>query len=219
MMEVSGNDGEKSRPYRLIGVDQGEASKLRRKLDPIDPWDTSKSERVKYLVQEIANSPEGGLPSLVEPRYDSNVYPLFYLYAGTTKGNLVATYNRILQDYLKLFPEHGGKYPTDLLMRFIEDIANTEIDLLIEDTEYFIFVEAKDPPDGKLAKFEKRRGVHQLVVQYAQGLFLEKQIEKRFFLATLGAKLTSYDFTPFDRDFLKIVGSTSEALKFCDLRW
>jgi hypothetical protein len=83
-----------------------------------------------------------------------------------------------LQNQSALFPELDGKCSPDQLTAFIDDIANTEIDLLIEDHDYFIFVEAKDPPDGKPPRFQIRRGVHQLVLQYAEGLFLAKKIKK-----------------------------------------
>jgi hypothetical protein len=35
----------------------------------------------------------------------------------------------ILDDYITLFPELKDKYPTDQLNAFVDDIANTEVDL------------------------------------------------------------------------------------------
>jgi hypothetical protein len=57
------------------------------------------------------------------------------------------------------------------------------------------------------------------VLIYAQGVFLSRKINKRFFLATLGTRMTSYDLTPADRTLLALLGDTSEELKFCDLAW
>jgi hypothetical protein len=90
---------------------------------------------------------------------------------------------------------------------------------LIEDVDYFIFVEAKNPPDGRLPRFQMKRGVHQLVLIYAAGLFLARRIKKRFLLATLGTKMTSYNLTPLDQTLLALVGDASTELKFCDLSW
>lgn len=73
--------------YKLVGVDQMEASKLRRKLDPIDPWDSAKSERVKPVIAEIANACEGGITPM-EPRWEHGVYPLYYLHKGNSRDTL-----------------------------------------------------------------------------------------------------------------------------------
>jgi hypothetical protein len=195
-----------------------EATKLRRKLDPIDPWDTAKSERVKPVIAEIANSCEGGITP-TEPRWEHGVYPLYYLYRRDSHDSLSTVCNRICDDYITLFPELKDKFTPDELTKFADEIANTEVDLLIEDVDYFIFVEAKNPPDGKLPKFQMKRGVHQLVFIYAEGLFLARKIKKRFLLATLGAKMTSYNLTPADQTLLALLGDTSKELKFCDLSW
>jgi len=62
--------------HQLIGVDQMEATKLRRKLDPIDPWDNAKSERVKPVIAEIAESCDVEITP-TEPRWEYGVYPCF----------------------------------------------------------------------------------------------------------------------------------------------
>jgi len=105
------------------------------------------------------------------------------------------------------------------MTKFADAIANTEIDLLIEDDDYFIFVEAKDPPEGRPARFQIKDGVHQLVLQYAEGLFLAKKIKKKFFLATLGTKINYHNLTPKDQTLLAVLGDSTRQLKFCDLPW
>jgi hypothetical protein len=64
-----------------------------------------------------------------------------------------------------------------------------------------------------------RRGVHQLVLVYAEGLFLSRKTKKRFLLATLGTLKTSHVLTEPDKKLLALLGYTSEDLKFCDLSW
>jgi hypothetical protein len=204
--------------YQLVGVDQMEATKLRRKLDPIDPWDSGKTERVKPVIAEIAKTCEDGITP-IDPRWEHGVYPLYYLYKRDPRDTLSTVCSRILEDYNTLFPELKDKYPAEKLTAFVDDIANTEVDLLIEDVDYFIFVEAKNPPDGRLARFQMKRGVHQLVLIYAEGLFLAKSIKKRFVLATLGTKMTSHSLTPADQTLLALLGDTNKELRFCDLSW
>jgi len=195
-----------------------EATKLRRKLDPIDPWDTAKSERVKPVIAEIASTCDGGITPRA-PRWEHGVYPLYYLYKQDSRDSLRMICEKICNDYGMLFPECNGNCPPNELSEFISYIANTEVDLLIEDVEYFIFVEAKNPPDGKLPKFEMKRGVHQLVWIYAEGPFLSRKIKKQFALATLGTKMTSYDLTPAEQTLLAIFGDKRKKLTFCDLSW
>jgi len=204
--------------YQLVGVDQMEATKLRRKLDPIDPWDNAKSERVKPVIAEIGKTCTGGIVPTA-PRWEHGVYPLYYFYRQDSRESLRMIYEKIGNDYGRLFPECNGNCLPNELSELISYIANTEGDLLIEDVEYFIFVEAKNPPDGKLPKFEMKRGVHQLVWIYAEGPFLSRKIKKQFALATLGTKMTSYDLTPAEQTLLAIFGDKRKKLTFCDLSW
>jgi len=90
---------------------------------------------------------------------------------------------------------------------------------LIEDVDYFVFVEAKNPPDGRLPRFQMKHEVHQLVFIYAEGLFLARKIKRRFLLATLGTGMNSYVLTEADKRLLALLGDTSAELKFCDLSW
>jgi hypothetical protein len=204
--------------YQLVGVDQMEATKLRRKLDPIDPWDTAKSERVKPVIAEIAKSC-GVEITPTEPRWEHGVYPLYYLYRKNRADNLNMILQRIRDDYLVFFPDVSRTCSPNQITKFVDNIANTEVDLLIEDHDYFIFVEAKDPPEGRPARFQIRDGVHQLVLQYAEGLFLAEKIRKKFFLATLGTKINYYNLTPKDQTLLGVLGDSTKELKFCDLSW
>ena len=77
-------------------------------------------------------------------------------------------------------PQNDGLEP------HISRLADTEIDILVEDTEYFVFIEAKEVRGQSKAKFEPGE-VHQLVRQYVQGKVLEKTVAKTFALATIGA--------------------------------
>jgi hypothetical protein len=201
--------------YKLVGIDKMEATKLRRKLD--EAWTHAKSERVKPVVAEIAKAC-GVEITPIEPRWEYGVYPLYYIYR-TTGDTLTAVYWKIQQDYLAFFPETSQTCSPDQLKSLVENIANTEIDLLIEDHDYFIFIEAKDPPEGRPARFQIRAGFHQLVLQYAEGLFLTKKTNKRSFLATLGTKMNYYNLTPADQNLLALLGDPTTQLKFCDLRW
>jgi hypothetical protein len=202
--------------YRLVGVDQMEATKLRRKLE--EPWSFEKSNRAKPVIAEIAKTCDVGLTP-TEPRWEHGVYPLYYMYRRDPGDTLNVVCSRILQDYNELYAEIKDDHPRDELTTLAADIANTEVDLLIEDVDYFVFVEAKDPPDGKLPRFQMRRGLHQLTLIYAQGLFLARKINKRFVLATLGTGITSYSLREADKKLLACLGDTSDGLTFCDLSW
>lgn len=202
--------------YQLVGVDKMEATKLRRKLE--EPWSSGKINRAKPVIAEIAKTCDGGLTP-TEPRWEHGVYPLYYLYRRNPGDTLNVVCSRIVEDYNELFPEIKDKHSKDELTTLAADIANTEVDLLIEDADYFVFVEAKDPPDGRLPRFQMRRGIHQLALIYAQGLFLARKIKKRFVLATLGTRMSSYALTEADRKLLALLGDTTDELKFCDLPW
>ena len=110
--------------HRLVGRYQMEASKLRRKLDPIDPWDIAKSERVKPVIDEIARTCGVDITP-IEPRWEHSVYPLYYLYKTDRLENLNVIYKKIRDDYLLLFPEVSGTCPPDQVTAFVDDIANT----------------------------------------------------------------------------------------------
>ena len=102
--------------YQLLGVDQMEASKLRRKLDPIDPWDIAKSERVKPVIAEITNSCEGGITPRA-PRWEHGISAFYYLYKQDSRDSLRMICEKICNDYCKLFPECNGNCPAERVKR------------------------------------------------------------------------------------------------------
>ena len=115
-----------------------------------------------------------------------------------------------------------GTTPDESLIPHIHRIANTEIDILIEDCEYFVFVEAKNVPEGKKPKFETTGGVHQLVRQYLQGKLLEKVISKTFALATIGVNSGSdveIELNDLEARMLNLVGVTATTHSVVDLLW
>ncbi|MGH7380878.1 MAG: hypothetical protein ACREKR_01420 [Candidatus Methylomirabilales bacterium] len=207
--------------YKLIDRDQMEASRLRRKLDP---WDSAKSQRVRPVITEILLGYNRDDLRIEEPRRETNVYPLYYYYyeerANKERGWI---YQHIFREYKRLFPE---AIPTlssstlDELYELIGHVANTEVDLLIEDCKYFVFVEAKITGAGQKPKFEKGKGIHQLVRQYVQGRLLERAIGKEFIIATIGAGGSSpVVLNGKEKLLLSAIGEKREELKICDCPW
>ena len=98
----------------------------------------------------------------------------------------VVPYPEVYARIVESFQMYLGTTPDKSLIPHIHRIGDTEIDILIEDCEYFVFVEAKNAPEGKKPKFETTGDVHQLVRQYLQGKLLEKVISKTFAYATIG---------------------------------
>ncbi len=100
--------------------------------------------------------------------------------------------------------------------------VDSEIDILIEDAEYFIFIEAKTVALNGKVKFEKKRGVHQLVNQYIQGKIPEKLISKTFVLATVGANggnTLALKLTEMEGKLISLVGEEKSILFVVDLSW
>jgi hypothetical protein len=104
----------------------------------------------------------------------------------------------------------------------VDRIADTEIDILVEDLEYFVFIEAKIPRENQQVKFEKTGGVHQLVRQYVQGKLLAKLIQKPFALATVGAnngQAIKILLNPTEQALLSLVSDQGPILEIPDLAW
>ena len=112
----------------------------------------------------------------------------------------------------------------------LESVANTEVDLLIESANYFIFIEAKVlKKSGAKAEFHRSTegygATHQLVRQFVQGRLLARQIKKEFMLATLGASDESsihVELSECDRRLLEVVGQSGQEFPFPDVsnfRW
>ena len=69
--------------YKLLDRDQMEPSILLRKLDP---WNPSKSDRVKPLVKKILSNSDHHNLTMDNPRWEASVYPLYYYYYDGRKG-------------------------------------------------------------------------------------------------------------------------------------
>jgi len=192
-----------------------ESSKLRRRLDP---WYPLKAGRVRRLIEEIL-SRYGRNLTIKEPRRETNIYPLYYYFWDQGyRGRKL--YNQVLVEYKRLFPELAPPSSRDDLYHQLQRSADTEIDLLIEDSDYFIFAEVKDPPPGKKAKFETKGGVHQLVRQFVQGKLLERLIRKEFLLCTVGAGLFGpLRLNDVEKGLLAAVGGPGDGLDIKDFNW
>ncbi len=202
--------------YKLIDRDQMEPSKLRRKLDP---WNSTKSHCVKPLITEILSSYSHNDLKIVEPKWESNVYPLYYYYYEDTAKSVS---QRINKEYERLFPEVTPTLQRPELCKLIRSAADAEIDLLIEDSDYFVFVEVKSPGAGQSPRFTRdtEKGIHQLVRQYVQGKFLERAVGKKFMIATIGARgLSPLGLIQVERLLLEGIGEEREDLEIYDFPW
>ncbi len=204
--------------YKLIDRDQMEPSKLRRKLDP---WNSAKSHCVKPLITEILSSYSHNDLKIAEPKWESNVYPLYYYYyEDRAKKKKESVFPRIFEEYQRLFSEVRSPLPSSELYTLITSVADAEIDLLIEDSDYFVLVEVKSPGAGQKPKFTKEKGIHQLVRQYVQGMFLERAVGKQFMIATIGAPLSApVRLNQVEKSLLEAIGEEREDLEIYDFPW
>jgi hypothetical protein len=194
--------------YNLIDVDKTEASIVRRRLHQ---WSRADEEVIKPLV--LAIQEQQCLPNfpIVAPRWETNVYPLYY-WVRDKVGR-----KKVYEHVFTSLPQ-----PQEELRVHVRAIVNSEIDILVEDADYFLFVEAKIPIDGQTIKFQMIRGVHQLVRQYVQGRILEKCIRKPFALVTIGAnsgETIRIDLNPTEQELLRLVGEEKESREIIDLPW
>ena len=111
--------------------------------------------------------------------------------------------------------------PLEDIYKRIGTIADAEIDLLVEDIGYFILIEAKKPSLlEQKPVFGQKYGLHQLVRQYLQGLFLEKVTQKHFLMATIGTGFKSpYELTALEKAYLKAFGKDMQSLTLPDFDW
>jgi len=203
--------------YKLIGLDKMEATKLRRKLDPPERWKSSRSAPVTSLINKVFQA-YGCLLKIDDPRWETHVCPLYYYYSESSLGRTQPLYDRIFLEYGKHFSE-VPEVSRLSFKEYVGTVATAEIDLLIEDTEYFIFVEVKDPRENEKPRFSKGP-IHQLVRQYVQGKVLEKLIGKRFMMATIKTGLSVLaDLKEPDRISLAAVGHLSGDLQIRDFDW
>jgi hypothetical protein len=213
--------------YKLIGLDQTESAIVRRALHQ---WSRADQQAITPFVLNLQQKQEEhGLSNLqmTEPRWETNVYPLWYwAYAECDcKVGKVGSETACL-DYLlglpsKLFPGASVSLPQEGLREPLASAVQSEIDILVEDVDYFIFVEAKIVPEGWKARFERNKyGVHQLVNQYVQGRILEKLADKTFALATVGANnglAIQLSLNPMEQALMHLVNDERQSLEIIDL--
>jgi hypothetical protein len=200
---------------KLVGTDTTEVTLIRRRLHPWSPADTTNAQR---LVRRIAAQANLSSITVDAPQWETNVYPLFYHVRPLVKRGV---YDHALKLVLEHFTEATGH--TEALREHLTAIVNGEIDILVEDTDYFVFLEAKVPqPDGKL-NFRWIKGVHQLVRQYIQGKILERLIGKRFQLVVVGSDqqpvVTIPELKASERALLSAVGQDYDRLEFPNVPW
>ncbi len=204
--------------YQLIELDQTEASIVRRHLRG---WKSGDDERVRPLIATLQQKGTLSGVRLIEPRWETNVYPLYY-WVHREVGSKRA-YRRVLELLSERFPTAANTPLTDKdLLMHVTRLVNSEIDILVEDHDYFLFIEAKIPtPSGKV-KFQIIGGVHQLVRQYVQGRVLEKLTGKRFALAAVGANNAEpikIDLGVTERALLSLINEDKQSLEIIDLSW
>jgi len=203
--------------YALIDLDKMEGSEIRRRLRQ---WN-NEEQAIKPLIEALQQ--KGYLSNLPirKPRWETSVYPLYYYWKHQQEVNHREVSQRKM--FERLF-EELPPVPQEDLRPHIRHIVNAEVDLLVEDDGYFIFIEAKIAGGARKARFENKEGVHQLVCQYVQGRILEKRIGKKFALATIGAhkeQTIEIRLNPDDQAFklLRWVGEERQSLEIPDFAW
>ena len=200
--------------YSLIDIDQFEPNIVRRKLRRLTE---SHEQGLGALVSQVQGTlgPLAGT-TIERPRYETNVWPLYFYWKHAKSQPHKDVYIRTAE----AIEQHFDAIP-ERFAASARTLPDAEIDILIEDRDYFVFVEAKNVPGGGVAKFETKPGVHQLVRQYLQGMILEKLIAKRFALATIGANRGNSIDVPLTDDDVAMLGLFGQppALTVMDLVW
>ncbi len=201
--------------YRLIGKGQMETFILLHKLRPWRPGD---ADRANPLVHAVLTAYGQAKWLCYLFSWEASVFPLFY-FAKSQDISSKAVYERIFG---------WAGHPSDLIEKpsiekMLGPVADTEVDLLIESANYFIFIEAKvRQKPGEKARFQRNKkeygAIHQMVRQFVQGRLLASQIDTEFMLATL----TDEDFVQVelrkgDRRLLKAVGQSVEDFPFPEM--
>lgn len=201
--------------HKLIDLDQMEASIVRRRLRQ---WTRADEEVITALIHALQRKQYLSNVRVIEPRYETHVYPLyFYWRHGQQVGH-----RQVYEQVFQRLPTNRFPMPQDELRAHVGHTVDSEVDILVEDVEYFIFIEAKEVEAGSKAKFEKKRGVHQLVSQYVQGKILQNMISKAFVLVTIGAnkgETLEIKLNLAERALLQLVGDDQHALSVVDLTW
>ncbi len=207
---MSNNTSEK---YNLIGLDQMEASRVRRRLHK---WTRTDEETIRPLVAGLQRS--GCLQDcrINEPRWETNVYPLYY-WASHKQGRK-KPYDHVFELVLN---RKAAK--NEALRTYVKQMVNSEIDILVEDHHYFIFIEAKEVAPGRKTIFQDRGGLRQLIRQYVQGQVLARLVGKTFCIATIGANGAQPSvlehFSRAEFELLRSVSEGVQPIKVIDLCW
>jgi len=196
-----------------------EASVVRRRLHR---WSKADEEAILPLITALQEKRRLPNVHIVEPRWETNVYPLYY-WAYREVGKKKAC-DHVLASLPSLFPTStiSASIPQEELRPHMARMVNSEIDILVEDVDYFVFIEAKEATAGQKIRFQDKGGVRQLVRQYVQGKILEKLIEKVFALATIGAndaQVINISLNTTELALLQSVNDQSKSLEIIDLSW
>jgi len=201
--------------YKLIGLDQMEASIVRRYLHQ---WNKADEQAITPLITALQQGRCLSNVHVREPRWEINVYPLYYYWAHYRK----IIHKEVYECVFGSLPMDTVSIPEKDLRTHVARVVNSEIDILVEDVEYFLFIEAKVAIVGRKVKFENTDGVHQLVRQYIQGRILVTLIGKQFALATIGANNAqpiTIRLNETEQALLRLVGEERQLLEIPDLAW
>jgi len=123
------------RLHKLIDLDKMEQSVVRRRLRR---WSRADEDSIKPLIHafqqkrnlspKLRISPE---QRIVEPRYETNVYPLYYYSLQET-----GTHRQVYDYVFKNLPAENSPMELEELRAHVGHTVDSEIDILIEDTEY-----------------------------------------------------------------------------------
>src|SRR3990172_8934716 len=196
--------------YKVIGLDMMEQTQLRRF---VEPWKEQPALPRDFIGRILCESGDIRL-RFEAAKWEIGVSPLFY-YLWTEENEpekIGVVFDRGKDEARKL-----GLPP-----EFEEDFVsamNGEVDLLIEDVAYLIFVEAKIK-----GRFPSKNGLGQLARQLAQGHVLGRLIGKRFILATLGPRSGARPtgllaLNSREESFLQSLGVRETELKVPGLPW
>lgn len=203
--------------YKLIELDNSEATNVRRHLHQ---WSKDDERAIRPLILALKEKPGLLDIHITEPRWVTNVYPLYY-WAQRAVGSKRA-YDHVLEKLPNLFPASNVPLPEREIHLHLKRIINSEIDILVEDFDYFLFIEAKTPQTGRKTKFQTIAGVHQMVRQYIQGRILEKLFRKPFVPAAIGANNAESIRIPLkttEQMLLRLVNEERQLLEIPDLPW
>jgi hypothetical protein len=150
-----------------------EASVVRRRLHT---WCDADEETVRPLLLELQRLGCLSNGPIVAPRWETNVYPLYYWASHRVRAREPYAW---VYYQLTVSAVGGGRaivgvddapMPPEELRVHVRRMVDSEIDILIEDRDYFVFIEAKEPGVGRKAVFADKGGLRQLIRQYVQGV-------------------------------------------------